>query len=140
MRLTLSTTLAVLITVVVEPGVAQAWCPEPKPSVREEASASDYVLKAIVSAERVVPEAGKSYDGWSYRLKPLQIFRGRVHAGSEVFTENTSGRLPLEVGAQYLLFAKRNSEGRLEITNCGHSGLVSQRVAEIALLEKKRGK
>jgi hypothetical protein len=140
MRLTLSTTLTVLITVVVEPRAAQAWCPEPKPSVRAGASASDYVLTAVVTAERVVPEAGKSYDGWSYRLKPVHIFRGRVHAGSEVFTENSSGRLPLEVGAQYLLFANRNSEGRLEITNCGHSGLVNQRVAEIAVLEKMRGK
>ena len=140
MRLTLSTTLTVIITVVVEPRSARAWCPEPKPSVRAESSASDYVLTAVVTAERLVPEAGKSYEGWSYRLKPIQIFRGRVHAESEVFTENSSGRLPLEVGAQYLLFAKRNGEGRLEITNCGHSGLAQQRVAEIAVLEKKRGK
>jgi hypothetical protein len=117
-----------------------AWCPEPRPGVLQEAKTSDYVLTAAVTAQRVVPEAGELNDGWSYRLKPLRIFRGRSLAGSEVFTENSSGRFPLEVGKQYLLFATRMSDGRLEITNCSHSGLVTERQAEIALLERELGK
>ena len=131
---------SIVLLAVLGPTTASAWCPDPKPSVGEEAAGSDYVLTAIVVGQREVPEKGKSYDGWSYRLRPTRVFRGRALSGSEVFTENSSGRFPLEVGKEYLLFATRNTEGRLEFTNCGHSGLAVERRSAIGALEKRRGK
>jgi hypothetical protein len=110
-----------------------AWCPEPMPSVREEAASSDYVLTATVISQRLAPAIGGALKGWSYRLHPLRVFRGRGLTGRDVFTENSSGRFPLEVGKQYLLFA--TAEDQLEITNCGHSGLVAERQEAIAPLK-----
>jgi hypothetical protein len=44
-----------------------------------------------------------------------------------VFTENSSGSLPLEVAKQYLLFAVE-LDGRLAIANCGKAADIGQTV------------
>ncbi len=104
---------------------AGAVCPEPHPKVCAEFFKSDAVFVGTVLTERTVPERERAYDGWVYRLRVRQTFRGAVRDILEVFTENSSGRFPLVVGETYLLFASVD-EGRLTIDNCGNSGPLSQ--------------
>jgi hypothetical protein len=99
---------------------AAAVCPQPHPRVCAEFFKSDAVFVGTVIAERSVPGQGYAYEGWVYSLRAKKIYRGPVRDTIEVFTENSSGRFPLEVGKTYLLFAYMD-ERRLTIDNCGNS-------------------
>jgi hypothetical protein len=56
-------------------------------------------------------------------LEVQKSFRGPENGTVKVFTEDSSGGFPLEVGKDYLLFAQ-DVGGRLTITNCGNSSLL----------------
>ena len=123
-----------LVLGALSPDSAGAYCPEPTPGVRQEFRESDAVFVGTVVAERITPEQGDSYEGWTYRVRVTHRFRGARSDTLEVFTENSSGRRRLRVGGSYLLFAG-STDGRLEITNCGHSGPAARRPRTIRLLE-----
>jgi hypothetical protein len=53
-----------------------------------------------------------------------QILKGPNQKELTVYTGDDSGRFPLEVGRQYLLFADR-VQRRLDIDNCGNSASLS---------------
>lgn len=53
------------------------------------------------------------------------MYRGPAGKTIEVFTEKSSGQLPLDNGKEYILFATEE-EGRLMIYSCGNSALVSK--------------
>jgi hypothetical protein len=103
-----------------------AYCPQPDPTVACEFLNSDAVfVGTVISARAVPPRGAADLDGWLYRLTVQELFRGPRTRTIEVFTENSSGRFPLEVGKTYLLFADK-LDGRLTITNCGNSALQSK--------------
>jgi hypothetical protein len=124
----------VLVLLALGPREAHAYCPAPTPPVHQEFIASDAVFTGTVLDERVAPARGSAYDGWTYRVRVSRVFRGARVDVLEVFTENSSGRRRLRVGGSYLLFAS-SAEGRLEITNCGHSGPTDKRPRTLGLLE-----
>lgn len=109
-------------------------CPQPNPSVACEFMNSDAVFVGTVISARPVPPSGEEYDGWLYDLTVQKLFRGPRDKVIEVFTENSSGRFPLDVGKQYLLFAS-TTNGRLEITNCGNSAALPKADEAIRRLE-----
>jgi len=120
---------------------AGAVCLEPHPKVSAEFFKSDAVFVGTVLTERTVPEKDGAYDGWVYRLRIKQTFRGSVRDAVEVFTENSSGRFPLVVGETYLLLAYKE-QGRLTIDNCGNSGSLSQTedlIPQIKKIKKTTG-
>jgi hypothetical protein len=121
----IGSTLLIVSAFAVFVGSASAFCPEPKQQVSSEFFTSDAVFTGTVQTERTVPEKGSTYDGWVYRLRIREKFRGSVRDTTEVFTEHTSGRFPLVVGETYLLFAYMD-DGQLTITNCGNSGFLLQ--------------
>jgi hypothetical protein len=96
------------------------FCPQPNPTVACEFLNSDAVFVGTVHSVRQVPPRGKEYDGWLYSLAVQELFRGPSSKTIAVFTENSSGSFPLDVGKQYLLFASEVN-GHLEIYNCGNS-------------------
>jgi len=114
---------------------AAAVCPKPDPKVCGEYFKSDAVFVGSVVSQMTVPPQGNSYDGWLYRLRVSKVFRGSVGDTVEVFTENSSGRFPLDVGSEYLLFATLG-QGRLEIDNCGNSGLLAETMEKIREIER----
>jgi len=82
-----------------------AVCLNGHPSVAEEYKAANAVVAATVVAERLIPSAEADfYDGTLYRIRVDKIFRGSVGDSAEIFSENSSGRFPMTVGAKYLLF------------------------------------
>jgi hypothetical protein len=101
------------------------FCPRPDPTVACEFLNSDAVFVGKVISSRAVSPQGTELDGWLYALSIQELFRGPQTKIIGVFTENTSGRFPLAVGKQYLIFADE-FEGRLTITNCGNSALLSK--------------
>lgn len=98
------------------------FCLEPHPSVACEFLNSDAVFTGKVISVRPVEDQGYP-TGWYYRLKVLTLFRGPQKKVIEVYTGNDSGRYPLDLGKQYLLFASREygpapDNGDLAIGNC----------------------
>jgi len=73
--------------------------------------------------------------GWTYLLDVKRVFRGNLGKTIEVSTENNSGRYPLEVGKEYLLFAKRAC-GALMIYGCEYSAPVEEAAPTILQLEQ----
>src|SRR5712691_657340 len=80
------------------------FCLEPNPTVACEFLNGDAVFVGTVISARDVPPRGEELDGWLYDLTVQELFRGPRTRTIEVFTENSSGRFPLDVGKQYLLF------------------------------------
>ena len=132
--------LLVLMVIPLYSSTAFGVCPKPDPKVCAEFFKSDVVLVGRVISERIAPPQGSYFiDGWWYRLSVGKVFRGGTPETMNVFTENSSGRFPLEVGRQYLLFARKDHD-RLVIDNCGNSGLVSEvrdKILEIEEVEKR---
>lgn len=110
-------------------------CFKPDPKVCAEFFKSDAVFVATVVSERTVLDKGGFIDGWWYRLNIHKTFRGARQKTVDVYTGNDSGRLRLEVGHEYLLFAKKY-RGRLQITGCGNSGLMSKKKEKLQNIEQ----
>lgn len=110
---------------------ASGFCPPPHPRVSAEFFKSDAVFVGTVVSEHTQQDDG----GWFYRLRVQKIYRGPVRKSITVYTENSSGRFPLDVGRQYLLFAYL-FQGELTIDNCGNSALLSEAKDFIRQLEQ----
>ncbi len=113
------------------------FCPKPDPSVACQFLNSRVVFVGKVVSVRTVPPHGEELDGWTYVLNVQEWFRGPHTKTIEVFTENTSGRFPLDIGKTYLLFAYPLG-GRLTITNCGNSALLVDAEGSVRDLRKSR--
>lgn len=101
------------------------FCPAPQPTVSCEFLDSDAVFIGTVISTQDTPAQGSYYDGWTYEISVQKMYRGPVGKTIEVFTEKSSGELPLDNGKEYVLFATEE-EGRLMIYSCGNSALVSK--------------
>jgi hypothetical protein len=113
---------------------AFGFCFKPSPTVSCEFLNSDAVFSGKVISVRAISD-GQFADGWYYRVRVEQHFRGPRTPVVEVYTGNDSGRFPLQTGDEYLLFA-RTYKGLLEIANCGNSALLSEATGAIRELEK----
>ena len=110
-------------------------------SVPAEYQRSDAVLVGKVLSQRTVtdPEDPQSFAGILYSVRIEESFRGSHRGTIELYSENSSGRFPMDKGQKYLLFIYRE-QGRLSADNCGNSGLLTKRaevVARVRQLAKK---
>jgi hypothetical protein len=102
-----------------------APCLNGHPTSAEEYKQRPYVLTAKVLSSTSIAD---SEDGWffagtNYKLEPLEKLKGNVPEPLIIFSENSSGQFPMEVGRTYLLFLYQEN-GRLLVDSCGTSGLV----------------
>jgi hypothetical protein len=107
------------------PSPGLAVCPVPKVQANGEFFKANVVFVGRVLSIRTVPDRGNDLGGWLYRLRVEELFRGPVRDDFSVFTENSSGRFPLELDHEYLLFAYKQNH-RLEIHGCGNSAKLSE--------------
>jgi len=107
-----------------------AVCFNGHPSVPTEYAQSDVVLIGQVIRHRAVLEADGYYEGDGYSIRVRELFRGSVPPAFEVFSENSTGRFPMEKRRTYLLFVYREG-GRLMVDNCGNSGVLAASVAAL---------
>jgi len=79
------------------------------------------VIGMVISAENVPdPKEAGFWSGTFYKVKVDSLLKGTVGDSVDVFSPNDSGRLPLAVGARYLLFLNKEGE-RLTVDACGNS-------------------
>jgi len=103
--------------------LASAACVNGYPTIREEYRSTYMVLVGRVVARATTPAQGDFYDGDTYTVIPLRVLKGNPGSKVTLFSENSSGRFPLDVHREYLLFAYRNG-GRLMVDNCGNSDVM----------------
>jgi hypothetical protein len=130
-----------LISVLVFSTLAAGVCVNGHPSVRDEYSNADYVLTAVVSAAYDVPQSkdGQDFSGTDYKLRSLHVLKGYPPETFIVFSENSSGRFPMDAKKRYLVFVHREG-GRLRIDNCGNSSLLdasANALAEVLAIANK---
>lgn len=121
-------TSALAIILVFSCGIpAVAVCPAPhSPRVCTEFFISDATFVGTVTSSHYLTRGLAGHDpGWSYELKVTKVYRGLAAPIIRVFTENNSGRFPLELGHEYLLFADKDA-AQWNIDGCGNSAELSQ--------------
>ena len=79
-------------------------------------------------------ETDGATNDFDYHLTVLRLFRGPHKKIMEVYTANDSGRYPLDLGKEYLIFASINGN-RLEIFNCDDSTPLSKAQDTIRQIE-----
>ena len=114
-----------------------AVCLEGRLSVEREYRKSASVLIGRVIASRAVPESKEYLEGTVYSIRVEEAIHGELPDTVEVFSENTSGRFPMDVGTRYLLFVYRQL-GRTMVDNCGNSGPVSSTAEVLKAVRRLR--
>jgi hypothetical protein len=101
-------------------------------STRAEFERSSVVAVVRVVSERPVPDQKEQgrFEGTVYTVRVQETLRGRALRTLSVFSENSSGRFPMEEGQTYIVFLDSQS-GQLSADPCGNSGLVSGKEAVV---------
>ena len=96
-------------------------CLQGHPSVKREYRGSWAVFVGRVVSSRILPEAPPNWlDGTVYTVQVSTVFRGHPPRQLDLFSENSSGRFPMDSRGKYVLFTYRTL-GRTAIDNCGNS-------------------
>jgi hypothetical protein len=105
---------------------AAAYC-DSFPTVEQEFKATALVFVGRVTSAREVRVRSQAVSGGAfYSVKVAQALKGGPSKMVELYSENSSGRFPMQVGEQYLVFADygvfEGIRGRkLAVNNCGNS-------------------
>src|SRR5439155_10395859 len=94
-------------------------------SVRAELDRSSAVIVGTVVAGRATAETKNVLEGVTYTVRVDEVLHGRAVKKVELFSEDSSGRFPMEKGKTYVLFIYRGLD-RLAVDKCGNSGLVTE--------------
>jgi len=124
-----------LLAIVALPRPAMAACLLNDYSVQAEYDRSAAVVTGQVVAEHAVAASGRYFDGVVYTVKIEVVYRGDFSGLVDIFSENSSGRFPMQLHERYLLFIYRDTD-RLAIDNCGNSGPVSEKTAELRAVRR----
>jgi hypothetical protein len=105
---------------------AVAYC-DGHPTVEQEFRTSALVCVGKVTGVREVAVRSQSITGGTfYSVEVVEVLKGRVRRKLQLYSENSSGRFPMQIGAQYLIFAGSGtfegiSEQQFAVSNCGNS-------------------
>src|SRR4249919_3519214 len=117
------------------PGSTFAACFLGDYSMPAEYQRSEAVISGVVTDAHLVRDKQDpgSFSGIVYTVEISRSFRGSLHAKVNIYSENSSGRFPMELGTEYVLFLSR--QGRtLVADNCGNSAPYDKPI--VAALEK----
>lgn len=98
---------------------AQAVCPEKAISLCEIVMMNSFVAHAKVSSTQHLHDDDdtEGLAGWLYQLDVIRNYRHRAITKAAVHSANTSARLVLQTGKEYIVFGSRDAEGNLETGN-----------------------
>ena len=116
-------------------GLVFATCLNGNPSLEQEFHGAAMVFVGRVDSEEFTSESTNYLDGTTYALHVEEMLRGSRQKTVKIFSENTSGRFPLQIGASYLILAHKELD-RLQVDSCGNSGEVSSKTEALVLLRK----
>jgi len=114
---------------------ARPACLEGHPTIQEEFHHSAAVFIGRVVGSRHDTATREWLEGTTYMVDVERVFRGQVPPKVELFSENSSGRFPMDSDSVYLVFAYKNL-GRLAVDNCGNSGFVSAGRQALSTVER----
>ncbi len=118
---------------------AQALCyGRQQPSVQQEFASSHFVLTGTVTKSQDIsaPDDPEGIAATQYQITINQLFKGKVPAAGHspasitITSENTSSRMVLETGQQYLLFVSGSVKDGF-VDACGQSGVLAERQAVV---------
>lgn len=121
-------TTVIAVAFLIVSSTASAGCLKDNPSVKQEYADSLIVFVGKVIAKKDVAESRDYYEGDEYTVQVQDIFKGLPTNPIIIYSENSSGRFPMSVGEEYVLFVYYNL-GRYQIDNCGNSGLLCENQA-----------
>ena len=135
--------LAAIIAAFANGTIAAAACINGHPSVASEYKMSQAVISARVLIAKRVPPTRDDYflDGTMYLVTVQKSYKGNPADTITIFSENSSGRFPLQIGHEYLLFLYHD-HGRYQVDNCGSSdemAKASDRITEVEKIAAGRG-
>ena len=116
---------------------AFAVCLNGHPSRKQEYQRSTTVFVGPVVSEDFTPESKDYENGTTYSIQVEEVLRGSPAKTVKVFSENDSGRFPMQVGTAYLIFVYEELD-RLKVDNCGNSGKLSEKAEALAALRKMK--
>jgi len=131
------TTIIIAVSFLLVSSISTAVCLKGNPSIREEYADSESVFVGKVVEKKDVPESGGYYEGDEYAVQVKEVFKGKPNKKIAIFSENSSGRFPMEVGKTYIIFLY-SELGRHHIDNCGNSGLQSENHDTIQTLRQMK--
>jgi len=122
-----------LATVLAMPFKTQAVCLSRDYSLRTEYVGASAVVIAEALSEQIVPDPDDpvGFAATLYKVRIDESIRGSLHGVVELYSENSSGRFPLEIGKKYILFIYTD-QGVLEVDNCGNSGPLNEKKEVVA--------
>lgn len=105
---------------------AFAYCPS-YPRASEEFKSSSIVFVGRVMSKEELPEPGEFIAATIYTVHVKEVLKGKPSKLTKLFSENTTGRFPMKIGASYLIFASPETFANLKlpqlaVNNCGKSG------------------
>lgn len=111
--------LFVLITLFGVTELASAVCPEKPVSICQIVRENPVVVRAkVASTQRLADEDDPDgVAGWIYHLDVVKDYRNGKSRRLAVMSENTTARISLQTGGEYIVFASPNVEGQLESGN-----------------------
>lgn len=117
------------------PGLPSAACFNGNPSPETELRNSEFVFVGEVISETFTPANNQYFEGKTYAVRVIEVLRGKPKKVFRLFSENSSGRFPMQVGSKYLIFA-HDELGRLQVDNCGNSGALTEQAELLKTLRK----
>ena len=105
---------------------AVAYC-DSRPTVEQEFKTSAVVCIGKVTDAREVAVRSQSVTGGTfYSIEVVEVLKGGASRSLQLYSERSSGRFPMQVGVQYLIFAESGTfEGisgqQLGVNSCGNS-------------------
>jgi hypothetical protein len=117
--------LSIFILILAISGSAYPFCHNGNTSITDEFEESIAVVIGKVVSVVEVPESENYSDGSIYTIVLQEVLKGDLSGTIEIFSENSSGRFPMDVGQVYILFVYMENR-LLQVNNCGNSGLINE--------------
>ena len=124
---------------------ALAACVDGHPTIEAEFRKVPIVAIGKVESESPAqPPWEGMYEGTHYSLRITETLKGPARKSITLFSENSSGRFPMDIGAEYLMFVHRDQFKQRQyfaVSYCGNSGQLPEVAAALARVRGlKRGK
>jgi len=105
------------------------------PLEKELRTAHLVAIGTVVSERSAKAPARGLDDGTVYRFKVEETLRGNRFEHVDLFSENNSGRFPMDVGQRYLAFVGQD-RNTFYVSSCGNSGLLSERALVVDAMRR----
>jgi hypothetical protein len=100
---------------------AHLYCARGPLSVETEWSEDPLIVSGTVDSLTEVVGPDSLHLRTIYHVQVTRAYRGAPAPTVAVFSENDSGRFPMQRGVGYLLFLSRWEDGHLHVESCGNS-------------------